>query len=117
VVQTVRSKYRAAFEAGLQVLCQSDSGGGRLPPLLPHIYGSAEYLGDSSAGLGPPDEAATGANSHLYSRSCRICGFCSAFYMPRTVERVIVDSPVCIRLLPCLPRTQYLMHPLVVVFA
>ena len=68
--QAVHSKYRAAFEAGLQALCRADGNGSRPPPLLPHIYGSAEYLGDSSAGLGPPDKAAAGVSSHLYPQSC-----------------------------------------------
>lgn len=75
-VQAVRSKYRAAFEAGLQALCQSDGDSSRPPPLLPHIYGSAEYLGDSSAGLGPPDKAEAGARSHFYPQSCPLCRCC-----------------------------------------
>ena len=65
VVQAVRSKYRAAFEAGLQALCGPGSTDGRPLLLLPHIYGSAEYLGDSSAGLGPPDKPAAGACAYV----------------------------------------------------
>ena len=70
VVQAVHSKYRAAFEAGLQALCQAASNDSRPPQLLPHIYGSAEYLGDSSAGLGPPDKPAAGAAACMYAHSC-----------------------------------------------
>ena len=65
--QTVYSNYKAAFQAGLQAVRALSSDGSRPPPLLPHIYGSAEYLGDSLAGLGPPDKPATGASAQLVS--------------------------------------------------
>ena len=47
------AKYREAFSTGLTALRAAGGGGGALAlPLLPHIYGSAEYLNDSEAGLG-----------------------------------------------------------------
>ena len=54
-LQVLQSKYRQAVAAALAAL--------RLPPplrvpRLPHIYGSAEYLGDSSAGLQAPAQQA-----------------------------------------------------------
>ena len=68
----MRSKYSAAFRAGLEALCGQDGGDGRQRPLLPHIYGSAEYLGDSSAGLGPPDELATGKRTGFTAVEARV---------------------------------------------
>jgi hypothetical protein len=78
--QSVRSKYSAAFRAGLEALCGQDVSDGRQRSLLPHIYGSAEYLGDSSAGLGPPDEHVTGKLKDIIgakSQTWRLISPCS----------------------------------------